>query len=355
MPVAANGWGSAVADLNEALDFLTGDRWSIRLPTIERAEPPAPATTADAVCLFSGGLDSLTGAIDLLEDGKAIVLAGHYEGGQAPKRQTELHARLAATYGSARVELRQLFIAPDTDRAGQARPLPKTRENTMRGRSVLFLSAGFAMASALGGAVPLHIPENGLIGINVPLTGSRPASLSTRTTHPYFLHLLQRVVSAIGLRSDLANPYRLMTKGEMLQASKAPTVLADLVPRSISCSHPEAARFTRNPKRPQGNCGYCYPCLIRQASLHRAGIADGPYAYDLQREYGLITSTSKGASLLALVRNLADPARATDVLRTGPIPNSETGAFGDLYLRGREEMTAWATTVLPAGLRDQLP
>lgn len=359
VPVDATvGWASAVDALTRALDFLTGDRWTLRLTP---RDPPEESIAQldllppDAVCLFSGGLDSLSGAIDLLDADQRVILVGHHENGQAPRRQTDLAEALAAKHGVGSVKLRQLFLAPSGPKRGQLRPLPQSRENTTRGRSFLFLSAGFAVAAALGQSVPLFIPENGLIGINVPLTGSRPGSLSTRTTHPYFIHLMEEVRSAIGLTVELKNPYRLSTKGEMLASSKNRRLLRVLAPRSVSCAHPEAARWTKNPRRPQGNCGYCYPCLIRRASLHHASLPGGSYAYDLKTDYKLIAETGKGASLRALLRSLSSPARPTDVLRTGPIPNGEAPEFADVYARGREELLTWLQADGGRQIRRRLP
>lgn len=38
----------------------------------------SPLSTPAAVCLFSGGLDSFIGAIDLLAAGENIAMVGHY-------------------------------------------------------------------------------------------------------------------------------------------------------------------------------------------------------------------------------------------------------------------------------------
>lgn len=62
----------------------------------------------------------------------------------------------------------------------------KGSENTSRGRSLLFLCAALSVAGILGENVPVYIPENGFIGLNIPLTGGRKGTCSTRTTHPYF-------------------------------------------------------------------------------------------------------------------------------------------------------------------------
>lgn len=345
IPVSrAVAWDTAETPLVQALDFLSGDHWDLSFSESDRAAGGARAgdASADAVCLFSGGLDSLSGAIDLLEDGNRVVLVGHYEGGLAPKRQGMLAAALQSEYGDDKVELRHLFLRAARPNRVQERPLPRERENTMRARSLLFIAAGLAVASSISPGVPLFIPENGYIGINVPLTGSRPASLSTRTTHPYFFDRLGATFDAIGLTNALENPYRLMTKGEMLAANRNPALLRRLAPNSLSCAHPETARFAK-PKRPLGNCGYCYPCLIRRAALHAIGQDTENYAYDIAVDPGFLGTSQKGASVRALIRSLAHRSSPHDVLRNGAIPNGETAQFAEMYERGRAELRRWLT------------
>jgi len=81
------------------------------------------------------------------------------------------------------------------------------------------------VASAVDPACPLYVPENGFIGINVPLSASRSGSASTRTTHPHFMALMRQVLDAVGLPNPVVNPYRLATKGEALAASRDPDLL----------------------------------------------------------------------------------------------------------------------------------
>jgi hypothetical protein len=42
-------------------------------------------------------------------------------------------------------------------------------EDTLRGRSFLFFAIATLAATAIGGQVLMHAPENGLISLNVPL------------------------------------------------------------------------------------------------------------------------------------------------------------------------------------------
>ncbi|WP_196766672.1 adenine nucleotide alpha hydrolase family protein, partial [Mycobacterium avium] len=252
LPVSdVDAW--AAAPWKETLDFLTGDRWALT-PYFESVSPLdgvrrvpediTPVGDVNAVSLFSGGLDSLTGVIDLLEEDKErrLCLISHNEGDQASTAQKTLTAQLREHYGQDRLELRSLFLRPAPATAGQGRPLPLERETTTRARSLLFLTAGLALAASGGPDVPVYIPENGFIGINVPLTRARSGSYSTRTTHPQFMHLLRAAADAVGVSNPILNPFRLKTKGEILAGSRNPELLRSLAPRSISCSHPEAAR-----------------------------------------------------------------------------------------------------------------
>jgi hypothetical protein len=161
------------------------------------------------------------------------------------------------------------------------------------------------------------------------------------------MYRMRRLLDTLGLSHVLENPYRLLTKGEALEQSANAGLLLRLAPRSVSCSHPEAPRWV---ERPQGNCGYCYPCLIRRASLHRLGEdRSSEYAWDALTDSGLLKRTSeRGGSLRALAASLARPERPEDVLANGRVPNGETAQFFDVYCRGREELREWLNGAGPA-------
>lgn len=60
-------------------------------------------------------------------------------------------------------------------------------EDTQRSRSFLFFALGVLAGSGLPNKGTLHVPENGLISLNVPLDPLRLGALSTRTSHPFFM------------------------------------------------------------------------------------------------------------------------------------------------------------------------
>ena len=74
-------WVGLAPLIAKTLDFLTGDRWGIHIRARPSAAPdlvsaPTKLRTVDpsSVCLFSGGLDSFIGAVDLLAAGQTPML-----------------------------------------------------------------------------------------------------------------------------------------------------------------------------------------------------------------------------------------------------------------------------------------
>lgn len=336
-----------------ALGFLTGDDWSIpaytattdpfaALPVL----PPSllPLVDIDAVSLFSGGLDSLCGVIDLLEGDASLRLGlvAHYDGGKASSKQKILHERLAAHYGRDRVVLRRLWLRPAPHDPRQEHPSPPPVETTTRGRSLLFLAAALALASSVGPDAAVYLPENGYIALNVPLTRARTGSASTRTTHPHFLRLLSDAATAAGVTNPLVNPCALRTKGEMLRDSANPDLLRELASLTVSCSHPEAARMQ---ERPQGNCGYCFPCLIRRACLAVPGWDDEEYAWDALTDSSLIDETElgRGADLRAVLNGVFADRPDSDLLRNAPLPAGTHADHLSVWRRGNAELRSWIT------------
>lgn len=347
-------WQAARPALTEALDFLSGDRWTLRFRIgSEDIGGHSRERAPGVVCLFSGGLDSLAGAIQLLEDRQHVMLVGHFESGFIRGVQVAIAQQLRRAY-PGRVRLRQFRLGPAKPNPLQARPLADehAREITTRARSLLYIAAGLVVASAFRHQVPVYMPENGFIGINVPFVASRVGSLSTRTTHPYFIDRLGEALAEVGIDNRLVNPFRLKTKGEALAESPNLELLASLADMSISCAHPESARWQ---KLPPSNCGHCYPCLIRRAALHRVGLdAAASYRHDALTDARLLDENAdRGADLRALVRGLARDARPYDVLRNGSVP-TDPAAFVDVYRRGRNELATWLVAGAGPALRDAL-
>lgn len=274
-------WSSQTGLLVRTLDFLTGDRWRLYLRPrpqgFDRISPLRPTLFDGAhtsVCLYSGGLDSFIGVIDLLAKGERPILTSHYWDGTTSKVQNDTYALLRKQYGN---DLPPLVRA----RVGFGKHLftGDPNETTLRARSFMFFGLAALAASAMPGATTVYVPENGLISLNVPLDPLRVGALSTRTTHPFYMNRWNELLAGLGLSATLVNPYQFLTKGEMVAGCADASFLAAAAATTMSCSSPAKQRWLgRGPE----HCGYCVPCLIRRASLVRGmGVDTTPYTEDL--------------------------------------------------------------------------
>lgn len=304
-------WDAQAERIGRALRFLTGDIWTVRFSAGGLAAPTfqPKLTDRDAVCLFSGGLDSMLGAMRLVEEGRRPILVSQASPKEGPP-QKYLAERLGLTD--------HRFEGKATERWAEPYEL------SSRARSILFIAYGVLAADGL--TPTLVVPENGLISINPPLTPRRLGSLSTRTTHPYYVSELNGILASAGIGIALANPFGLMTKGEML-AGCAHKDVAKLAIYSYSCG---------KGKRKNQQCGQCVPCLIRRASFLRAGVADTtPYAVeDLSKA---AANDDVQAARLAVerlkTRNLDRWA-----VESGPLPESLRAEYVDVVRRGLGEL-----------------
>lgn len=251
-------WNTQARALEEALAFLTTDRWSITfIPGgyQYRSKNPVNPLDEDCVALLSGGLDSLIGMIDLVAAGKNPLSVSQLVPGDAAK-QREISNDLRVT---THLQL------------NHAAQCPTPGEDSQRSRTLIFLAYAVLAASAttrFQGAqtVPIYINENGFIALNPPLTPMRIGSLSTRTAHPVFLQQLQSVLQVVGLNVSLINPYALKTKGEMLVECADQTVLSRWASVTTSCG-----RYRRFGYK---HCGRCIPCQVRRAAFLAWGQPD---------------------------------------------------------------------------------
>ena len=330
-------WSTQVPHVENMLGFLTGDRWSLVLRAREATASEAKAPTLDyiqCVCLFSGGLDSLVGAADLLANGQSVALVGHHGAGTTNSVQDRVLSAVSGKYGTAAVPF-MFYVQPPKQNI-------KDGEPSMRSRSFLFFSMGAAVSSALGGK-PLIVAENGLISLNVPLTSSRNGSLSTRTTHPHYMSMFMDLLRGLGLPNDLDLPYRFRTKGEMLKNTRDPRLLAEAARLTMSCSHPEAGRFRGH--SPNNHCGYCVPCIIRRAAMNAAGLVDSSYNVDVRTNephYTEEAGRDYRAFRMALerIRGMTLGRAMFKVLGPGPLSSEDVREYASMYLRGMEEVRA---------------
>jgi 7-cyano-7-deazaguanine synthase in queuosine biosynthesis len=338
-------WNRVKEDFADYLSFLSGDKWEITFrPTHEVREFELPEErnpkNFSKVSLFSGGLDSFIGAIDLIANEDKPFLVSHYKISER-KIQEKLIAGLKEKFGGNNFDSQKFWVQPNQKNQSAE------KENSSRARSFLFITLGIAVANCLGDEMKLILPENGLISLNIPLTKSRISSHSTRTTHPYFVNGLNKTFESLGIRNKIENPYRFKTKGQMIIQCCDREFLNHHISETISCSHPENSRFQG--REPGLNCGYCVPCIIRQSAENAAGNISTSYAIGDVRHTPPLQNVKKGSDYRAFKMGLqklsnvnSSNSLALQIIRSGPIPYEnfdELQEYISVYKRGMVEVS----------------
>jgi len=350
-------WEGVVGLLERMLNFLTGDRWTFAFRSRPRGfSYLAPARLEfpihapfDQLSLFSGGLDSLIGAIDILERGIIPLLISHAGDGPASAAQTACLEQLKNRYKNIPLEQFRVAMSFPDNLVQQT----SKAESTTRGRSFLFFALGVLAGTGLGRSFTLTAPENGLIAINVPLDPLRLGALSTRTMHPFYIARWNELLAKLDIPGHIKNPYWKCTKGEMVMACANLVLLHDLIPLSLSCSSPSKGRWQKSGIE---NCGYCLPCLIRRAALEKVfGAGGDPTKYSLSNLVGatLDARKAKGRQVrsfqYALERLHANPELAKLLIyKPGPLSDlsmEETNELVGVYQRGMSEVASLLATV----------
>lgn len=343
-------WNEAKPLLIDLLSFLTGDRWSFEFyerpnqyKTLVKNVSGNLFQEYQVVSLFSGGLDSLIGAIDYLslckEKGK-VIFVSHHADRYTSDAQNKLSESIKNHYEALTPRFIRTYVRFDDKWVKDC-----NSEKSTRGRSFLFFALGALVGSGFQKPFQLRVPENGLIALNVPLDYLRLGSNSTRTTHPYYIDRWNKLLSILGIKGTVLNPYWNKTKGEMVKGCMNQGLLRQLVNLSISCSSPNKNSMMGSYAK---HCGYCLPCLIRRAAINFAwGVGSDPTTYaiaDLQQRV-LDSSLAEGVQVrsfqYAIDQLHRNPSLAKFwIHKPGRLHNLgyNLSEIEDVYIRGMKEV-----------------
>lgn len=347
-------WDACKGTAEKMLEFLTGDIW--RLTFVPRSIPlfglnflrarsnfrTIKQAKGSAVSLFSGGLDSLTGVIDWLEENpkESLVLASSYDAHaeNAKDDQSRLLPKLSTLY-PGRVTR---FVA----RSGLA---TKGNDGNFRSRSLTFLGNAVLAASFIGKGTRISIPENGAIALNYPLSAARSGSFSTRTVHPFFIEQFNILLGELGFDHKVENRYQFKTKGDVLRECLNQNALQSLYTDSVSCGKRGRKMYWSN--RHAVACGYCVPCVFRQAAVKTAGFASEDYGCTISDKDGwgdlnLLKPNADLQTIIDFVNADLDGDAIWQKLRSnGHLGSKYKGEYVDLVVRLRVELRAWLASV----------
>lgn len=265
--------------LAEGLCFMTGDvEYEF---TFYKAEPDFPEDIFDnenfeiegkeelSILLFSGGIDSLAGALEKIKTTKdEICLVSHQSGVPTVKTtQKSLFGELNRIYPNRCKHYKF--------RCGLAKK--KSRDETQRTRPFLYCSMAFAIATTYN-QDNINVYENGVTSINLPETQDLMNGRASRTTHPKTIGLLEKLFTEIsGKEFKINHPFLFKTKTDVIELLKKNDGLR-LLDSSVSCS--------RTFQKPQGktHCGRCTQCVDRRFAVYANEVErfdeNGIYKFD---------------------------------------------------------------------------
>ena len=279
-----SSWDGLKTTLTTALEALTFDEWDfefycrpIRDKNAYQIKAFGEPIFSPFVSLFSGGLDSLAGAIL-----------------QAAESPNSTGILMVAVTNPSLQKLQEQLIG-ELNKVGLSKFLPavlphsldpltnklfpeRQQEKSQRTRGFLYPALG-AVVSFLVGANELNVYENGVGAINLPYTHATVGADHTRSMHPTHLMLMSRFICQLFEKPFLINNRSTwQTKGSMC-AQLAHMGLGELATKSVSCDgFPLRGKYAQ--------CGKCTSCLLRRVSLFRGGLTEWEqkreyYAYDV--------------------------------------------------------------------------
>lgn len=244
------------------LGFLSDDRYRFDFRKLDQQPPFQDYLNfaddghflgyPEQVVMFSGGLDSLAGAIEeVLNQKHKVVLVTH-------KSTQKLNARHRAL---------ERMLA---DKAGENAPFhisvrvhknkSLNHEYTQRSRSFLYMSIGVTIAKMLG-LKSVRFYENGVISLNLPVCAQVVGGRATRTTHPRVMQGFQEIASLVAGESFvIENPFIWKTKAEVVEVIMK-AGCQDMVAASTTCTH------TWEMSNQHTHCGTCSQCIDRRFAV----------------------------------------------------------------------------------------
>jgi hypothetical protein len=314
-------WSSAevTQELTSTLSFLSDDVYEFRFHEYRKAPSPDAyfpfgkgevATQPARVVLFSGGLDSLGGAIDeITQLSEPIALLTHEPSKKFRPRQQLLRQHL-------------------DDRAAGPKPLHVTvevnkakalnKEYTQRSRSFLYASMAAAVA-AMAGLPGIRFYENGVISINLPIADDVVGGRATRTTHPRVLNGFERLFTAIsGDRFTVENGFLWKTKAEVIRGIVG-AGFGNLIETTTSCTH------TWQWEKQWTHCGVCSQCIDRRFAV----LAAQAESFDPGDRYraDLLLSPRPDNEPRRLLASYVETARQVGLMSKAEFKET----FGDIY------------------------
>ncbi len=260
------------------LSFLSDDQYAFEFCPLQKDtaldgfidfdETPFDGAVEEVVS-FSGGLDSLAGAvIEAVVQKRQILLVNH----RSTSKLVPHHERLVRALEARAGDRAPVHVPVRANRAESV-----GGEYTQRTRSFLFAALGVMFARMIG-LDRFRFYENGVVSLNLPPSPQVVGARASRTTHPRVLAGFGRLFTALLDRPfAVENPFLWDTKTDVVKRI-ADAKCAELIGLSRSC-----AQTIGIASRTRTHCGVCSQCLDRRFAV----LAAGQEAHDPTSNYAV--------------------------------------------------------------------
>lgn len=270
--------------LHSLLSFMSGDNHIFefqpglktdKVSLFDAKDYWTPGDKEYEIVMFSGGLDSTTGVLNLLKTtDKNLILASHISRPTTKSIIKNIVNELELDY-PGRVKSLQFECNLRGVRA---------EEESQRTRSFLYSSIGAAIANA-NEQSKLFYFENGVVSINLPPSEQFINARASRTTHPRVLKEISTLISFIEEKEfQIINPFFSKTKTDTLKLLDN-IGKRNFLHKTVSCSRTfdKGVDFLK-----KTHCGRCSQCIDRRFAVAASGLLEDegclPYAYDFVTE-----------------------------------------------------------------------
>lgn len=265
--------------LSEVLTFMTGDRYYSfdfckaaighfegkkyeQLSFFTKESDRVYGIEESDIMLFSGGLDSLAGLLENLNNSNhKIITVSHKSNTGVIHTQNQLINKLNRDYDGRIIPYG--FYCHNKGKA--------SIEETQRTRMFLFSAIAFAVCHCFD-KHRFYIYENGVTSLNYPVQTDVINARASRTTHPKTIGLLRKFYRLFDDSFDIDAPYYNKTKEDIIKVFEKLNCL-DLINSAVSCS------ATRKQHGMTPHCGCCSQCIDRKLAVFAAGLNDYDAVY----------------------------------------------------------------------------
>ncbi|MVT09516.1 PD-(D/E)XK nuclease domain-containing protein [Chitinophaga tropicalis] len=253
------------------------------------------------IALFSGGLDSLAGALETLTTtDKNLILISHRSNSTGvAKIQNDIYGLLDKDF-PGRIQYFTFYCNLHGERAV---------EETQRTRIFLYTAIAYSL-STLASEKEIYVFENGVTSLNFSKRADLINARASRTTHPKTLKLLEDFYSIVGEeKRPIVHPFLHNTKTDIFNKIKDADKLS-YINSTISCTK-TFLRFENNSQA--SHCGGCSQCVDRRLAAFAAGLEEHDAIYDVDISKDPINNAEARTHVFDYIRSIVRYSELTEL------------------------------------------